>query len=114
MKAHLLTLALAALTMPILAQTPMPVIPPTGHVATPGVSLAYWVYDRPQPTTQPLWLDGSAGRPFEPIPKTIFFKNSPKSACQAHQPLKPTNHPVSIGDFSPKIIGVVGIPNLIN
>jgi proline iminopeptidase len=61
----LLTLTLAAMTLPALAQTPMPVIPPTGHVPTPDVSLAYWVYGKPQteasPTTPIFAVNGGPG-----------------------------------------------------
>ena len=54
-------LALAAMTLPILAQTPMPIIPPTGHVPTPDVALAYWVYGTPQPTTPIFAVNGGPG-----------------------------------------------------
>jgi proline iminopeptidase len=58
MKTLLLTLAL---TLPIAAQTPMPVIPPTGHVPTPDVSLAYWVYGHPSPATPIFAVNGGPG-----------------------------------------------------
>jgi proline iminopeptidase len=50
----LFVLALAATA---LAQTPMP----TGHVPTPDVSLAFWVYGTPQPTTPIIAVNGGPG-----------------------------------------------------
>jgi proline iminopeptidase len=47
-----LTIALIILTLPLAAQTPMPVIPPTGHVHTPDVDLAYWTYGASPKTGQ--------------------------------------------------------------
>ncbi len=58
MKSLLLTLALA---FPLAAQTPMPVIPPTGHVHTADVELAYWVYGTPQKTTPIFAVNGGPG-----------------------------------------------------
>ena len=60
MKPLILTITLA-LTLPIAAQTPMPAIPPTGHVPTPDVSLAYWVYGSPQSTTPIFAVNGGPG-----------------------------------------------------
>jgi proline iminopeptidase len=57
----LLTLALATLTLPIAAQTPLPIIPPTGHVPTPDVSLAYWLYGASQSTTPIFAVNGGPG-----------------------------------------------------
>ena len=57
----LLTIALTILTLPLAAQTPMPVIPPTGHVPTPDVTLAYWVYGAPQKTTPIFAVNGGPG-----------------------------------------------------
>jgi proline iminopeptidase len=57
----LLTLALATLTLPLAAQTPMPTIAPTGHVHTADVDLAYWVYGAPQPTTPIFAVNGGPG-----------------------------------------------------
>ncbi|MGA8940935.1 MAG: alpha/beta hydrolase [Acidobacteriaceae bacterium] len=56
----LLTVALL-LTTSALAQTPMPVIPPTGHVHTPDVDLAYWVYGASQSTTPIFAVNGGPG-----------------------------------------------------
>jgi proline iminopeptidase len=56
--------ALAALLFaaPVLAQTPMPVTPPTGHVHTPDVDLAYWVYGEPHANTTPVFaVNGGPG-----------------------------------------------------
>jgi proline iminopeptidase len=56
--------ALAALLLagPILAQTPMPIIPPTGHVHTPDVDLAYWVYGEARPGVTPVFaVNGGPG-----------------------------------------------------
>jgi proline iminopeptidase len=58
MKTLLLTLALA---LPIAAQTPMPVIAPTGHIHTADVNLAYWVYGAPQSTTPIFAVNGGPG-----------------------------------------------------
>jgi proline iminopeptidase len=58
MKTLLLTLALA---LPIAAQTPMPVIPPTGHVHTADVNLAYWLYGAAQSTTPIFAVNGGPG-----------------------------------------------------
>ena len=57
----LLLLALAVLTLPLAAQTPMPVIPPTGHVHTPDVDIAYWTYGAPQSTTPIFAVNGGPG-----------------------------------------------------
>jgi proline iminopeptidase len=54
-------LLILALTLPLSAQTPMPVIPPTGHVPTPDVTLAYWVYGAPHPTTPIFAVNGGPG-----------------------------------------------------
>jgi proline iminopeptidase len=57
-------LLLLALTTTSFAQTPMPTIPPTGHVPTPDVSLAYWVYDGPakhNPATPIIAVNGGPG-----------------------------------------------------
>jgi proline iminopeptidase len=56
-----LLLALAVLTLPLAAQTPMPAIPPNGHVPTPDVTLAYWVYGTPHPTTPIFAVNGGPG-----------------------------------------------------
>ena len=57
-----LTLILAAFAFPALAQTPMPIIPPTGHVATPDVSIAYWTYGAPNSKTTPIFaVNGGPG-----------------------------------------------------
>jgi proline iminopeptidase len=64
MKTAIFTLALAILPLagPILAQTPMPVIPPTGHVHTPDVDLAYWVYGTPHTDATPVFaVNGGPG-----------------------------------------------------
>lgn len=66
MKTLLLTLAL---TLPLAqlatAQTPMPTIAPTGHVPTPDVSIAYWVYGaspKSEPSTTPIFaVNGGPG-----------------------------------------------------
>ena len=58
MKTLFLTLAL---TLPIAAQTPMPIIAPTGHVHTADVDLAYWVYGAPQSTTPIFAVNGGPG-----------------------------------------------------
>jgi proline iminopeptidase len=57
------TLLAAALllTLPAAAQTPMPVIAPTGHVHTADVDLAYWVYGKPQSTTPIFAVNGGPG-----------------------------------------------------
>ena len=57
----LLTLALATLTLPLAAQTPMPTIAPTGHVHTTDVDVAYWVYGSPHPTTPIFAVNGGPG-----------------------------------------------------
>ena len=49
--------ALTALSLPAFTQTPMPVIPPTGHAHTPDVDLAYWIYgstSKAEPSTTPI------------------------------------------------------------
>jgi proline iminopeptidase len=43
-----------ALATTALAQTPMPTIPPTGHMLTPNVNLAYWIYGAPNRTAKPI------------------------------------------------------------
>ena len=44
------------------AQTPMPVIPPTGRVHTPNVDLAYWLYGDPHPGITPVFaVNGGPG-----------------------------------------------------
>jgi len=51
-----------ALSTTALAQTPMPVIPPTGHVHTPDVDLAYWVYGEPHTGATPVFaVNGGPG-----------------------------------------------------
>jgi proline iminopeptidase len=50
------------LTAPVLAQTPMPVVPSTGHVHTPDVDLAYWVYGEPHANSTPVFaVNGGPG-----------------------------------------------------
>lgn len=61
MKILLTSLVLLALTLPAAAQTPMPIIPPTGHVNTTGVNLAYWVYGIPQSATPIFAVNGGPG-----------------------------------------------------
>jgi proline iminopeptidase len=59
MKAAILALLL---TTSALAQTPMPVVPPTGHVHMPQVDLAYWVYGEPHPGITPVFaVNGGPG-----------------------------------------------------
>jgi proline iminopeptidase len=59
MKTAILALLLAA---PAFAQTPMPIIPPTGHVHTPDVDLAYWVYGERHAGTTPVFaVNGGPG-----------------------------------------------------
>jgi len=59
MKIAILALAFA---VPVFAQTPMPVIPPSGHVHTPDVDLAYWVYGEPHPGVTPVFaVNGGPG-----------------------------------------------------
>jgi len=57
--------ALAALLLAAYAfaqQTPMPVIPPTGHVHTPDVDLAFWVYGKPHAEKTPVFaVNGGPG-----------------------------------------------------
>ena len=55
-----LLLALAV-ALPLTAQKPMPVIPPTGHVHTADVDLAYWVYGAPQASTPVFAVNGGPG-----------------------------------------------------
>ena len=44
------------------AQTPMPIIPPTGHVHTADVDLAYWVYGQPRANETPVFaVNGGPG-----------------------------------------------------
>jgi proline iminopeptidase len=57
----LIILTLLALSTPALTQTPMPVIPPTGHVTQPDVDLAYWVYGKPQAATPIFAVNGGPG-----------------------------------------------------
>jgi proline iminopeptidase len=64
MKTAILALALGILplTTSAFAQTPMPVIPPTGHVHTPDVDLAYWVYGEPHANVTPVFaVNGGPG-----------------------------------------------------
>lgn len=57
--AALLALSLAA---PTIAQTPMPVIPPTGHAHTSDVDLAYWIYGEPHTGATPIFaVNGGPG-----------------------------------------------------
>jgi len=59
MKTAIFALLLAA---PVLAQTPMPVIPPTGHVHTSDVDLAYWAYGKPHANVTPVFaVNGGPG-----------------------------------------------------
>ena len=60
MKTLLLTLAVA-LSIGAAAQTPMPIIPPTGRVPTPDVTLSYWIYGAPQQTTPIVAVNGGPG-----------------------------------------------------
>jgi proline iminopeptidase len=56
------TLLALALTSAALAQTPMPVIAPTGRVHTPDVDLAYWVYGAPHTDATPVFaVNGGPG-----------------------------------------------------
>jgi proline iminopeptidase len=64
MKTAILALALGLLPLatPAIAQTPMPMIPPTGHVRTPDVDLAYWVYGEPHADITPVFaVNGGPG-----------------------------------------------------
>ena len=59
MKTAILALLLTASAV---AQAPMPAIPPTGHVHTPDVDLAFWVYGKPQPNVVPVFaVNGGPG-----------------------------------------------------
>lgn len=59
MKTAIFALLLAASSF---AQTPMPVIAPTGHVHTPDVDLAYWVYGEPHAGITPVFaVNGGPG-----------------------------------------------------
>ncbi|MGA7155607.1 MAG: alpha/beta hydrolase [Acidobacteriaceae bacterium] len=49
------------ITTTAIAQTPMPVIAPTGHVHTADVDLAYWLYGKPHPTTPIIAVNGGPG-----------------------------------------------------
>src|ERR1700744_2776579 len=45
-----------------IAQTPMPVIPPTGRVHTAGADLAYWIYGEPHASITPVFaVNGGPG-----------------------------------------------------
>src|SRR5215469_239533 len=60
--ALLSAIAFAALASSTAAQTPMPVIAPTGHVHTPDVDLAYWVYGQPNTAATPVFaVNGGPG-----------------------------------------------------
>ena len=64
MKTALVALALGILPFAAsaFAQTPMPVIPPTGHIHTADVDLAYWVYGEPHPGATPVFaVNGGPG-----------------------------------------------------
>jgi proline iminopeptidase len=64
MKTAIVALALGILSFAAstFAQTPMPVIPPTGHVHTPVVDLAYWVYGEPHTNVTPIFaVNGGPG-----------------------------------------------------
>src|SRR5580692_1437981 len=64
MKTAILALALGLLPLATsaIAQTPMPTIPPTGHVHTPDVDLAYWVYGEPHADITPVFaVNGGPG-----------------------------------------------------
>jgi proline iminopeptidase len=54
-------LALLALSAPVVAQTPMPVIPPTGYVGVADVNLAYWIYGQPSKATPVFAVNGGPG-----------------------------------------------------
>ena len=56
-----LWIAMVALCAPMIAQTPMPVIPPAGHVQGVDVDLAYWVYGKPAKTTPVFAVNGGPG-----------------------------------------------------
>lgn len=56
-----INLVLLTITAPAFTQTPMPVIPPTGHVAQPDVDIAYWVYGKPQASTPIFAVNGGPG-----------------------------------------------------
>src|SRR5580692_8528886 len=64
MKTAILALALGLLPLATsaIAQTPMPVIAPTGHVHMPDVDLAYWVYGEPHAGVTPVFaVNGGPG-----------------------------------------------------
>jgi proline iminopeptidase len=64
MKTAIVALALGILPFgaSTLAQTPMPVIAPTGHVHMPDVDLAYWVYGEPHADVTPVFaVNGGPG-----------------------------------------------------
>src|SRR5580693_7210499 len=64
MKTAIVALALGILPFgaSTLAQTPMPVIAPTGHVHMPDVDLAYWVYGEPHVDVTPVFaVNGGPG-----------------------------------------------------
>jgi proline iminopeptidase len=64
MKTALVAFALSILPFAAsaFAQTPMPVIAPTGHVHTPDVDLAYWVYGEPHANVTPVFaVNGGPG-----------------------------------------------------
>lgn len=60
MKPVLAALTLA-LTTALVAQKPPTPTPPTGHVVSPDVTLAYWVFGKPQATTPIFAVNGGPG-----------------------------------------------------
>src|ERR1700742_150300 len=57
-----LSFGILPLTTRAFAQTPMPVILPTGHAHTPDVDLAYWVYGEPKANATPVFaVNGGPG-----------------------------------------------------
>ena len=54
-------LAILALSLPMMAQTPMPVVPPTGYVDGANVKLAYWLYGQPGKATPVFAVNGGPG-----------------------------------------------------
>jgi proline iminopeptidase len=54
-------LAILAFSAPMLAQTPLPAIPPTGYVQQADANLAYWVYGQPGSATPVFAVNGGPG-----------------------------------------------------
>ncbi len=54
-------LLMLALSTPIIAQVPMPVIPPTGYVDRADARVAYWVYGRQSKATPVFAVNGGPG-----------------------------------------------------